>query len=119
MGNGNGPPASICFLKSGITEPLLPKTFPNLVVINLVLFSGKNCKDCTNNSADLLDAPITLVGFTALSVETITNVFTLFCTESLARFFLFPIYLPKLLREGYFRSWEHVYKPLHDIPNQN
>ena len=83
-----GPPASICFLKSGITEPLLPKTFPNLVVINLVLFSGKNCKDCTNNSADLLEAPITLVGFTALSVETITNVFTLFCTESLARFFV-------------------------------
>ena len=24
-----GPPCSICFLKSGITDPLLPNTFPN------------------------------------------------------------------------------------------
>ena len=32
-----GPPDSICFLNLGITEPLDPKTFPNLVVINFVL----------------------------------------------------------------------------------
>ena len=31
-----GPPIAICFLKIGITEPLLPKTLPNLVVTNWV-----------------------------------------------------------------------------------
>ena len=36
-----GPPSFICFLNNGTTEPLLPKTFPNLTAaysVLLVLF---------------------------------------------------------------------------------
>ena len=34
----SGPPSSICLLNKGTTEPLLPNTFPNLVVTKPVVF---------------------------------------------------------------------------------
>src|SRR5690606_25432251 len=86
-----GPPSSICFVKSGTTEPFEPNTFPNLVVINLVLLDFSSwhlwCNDCTYFSAIRFEAPITLLGFTALSVETITNLSTLYSQAKSATFF--------------------------------
>ena len=67
-----GPPFSICFLKSGITEPLDPSTFPKRVMVNFV-FDVALLKQVMYISAMRLEAPITLVGFTALSVDTITK----------------------------------------------
>ncbi len=71
-----GPPYSICFLNIGITEPLDPKTLPNRVIMKLVRLPGVNDLDLTIISHILFEAPITLVGFTALSDEIITNVLT-------------------------------------------
>src|SRR5690554_2090747 len=73
-----GPPSSICLVNNGTTDPLEPNTFPKRVVMYLVNFSGFSffnlrCNDCTYFSAIRLEAPITLLGLTALSVETITN----------------------------------------------
>src|SRR5699024_4673923 len=67
-----GPPARICFVNKGITEPRLPSTLPNLTATNFVLDS---CwlNDWTTISAIRFDAPIIFVGFTALSVDTSTN----------------------------------------------
>ena len=72
-----GLPSSICFLKSGITEPFEPSTFPNLVVTNSVVFVCCCERYCIIISQHLFEAPIAFVGFTALSVEIITNFFTL------------------------------------------
>ena len=84
-----GPPCSICFRKYGITLPLLPNTFPNRVVTNRVfpLISPRSIaspKLCTYISAKRFDAPITLVGFTALSVEIITIMSTPYSTQKSA-----------------------------------
>lgn len=62
-----GPPSSICFLNSGMTEPLEPKTFPNRTATNSVRDFFP--KVYTIISQIRLVAPIILVGFTALSVE--------------------------------------------------
>ena len=62
-----GPPVAICFLNNGTTEPLLPRTLPNLTAaysVLLTLFLA-----CTIISHNLFVAPIILVGLTALSVE--------------------------------------------------
>lgn len=66
-----GPPAAICFLKMGITLPLLSSTLPNRTIEKIValLFA----LDCTSISAIRFVIPITLIGFTALSVEMNTN----------------------------------------------
>ena len=95
-----GPPFAICLVNKGTTEPLDPKTFPKRVVINLVLFISPeilflNCKDCTYFSAILLLAPITLLGFTALSVDTITNFLTL-CWQDKSAKILVPSILVKI-----------------------
>ena len=75
-----GPPLDICSLNIGTTDPEEFSTFPNLTIENFVyedlvelsflLFSAYTC---TISSANLLDAPIILVGLTALSVEIRTN----------------------------------------------
>ena len=62
-----GPPFLIWSKNLGTTLPLLPSTLPNLTIENDVLLLRAWC--CTINSASRFDAPITLVGFTALSVE--------------------------------------------------
>src|SRR6185369_3519019 len=66
-----GPPASICSWNRGITLPLLPRTLPKRTVLHFVLKYLDT--DCTYISATLFVAPITFVGFTALSVETMTK----------------------------------------------
>ena len=66
-----GPPCSICFLKSGITDPLLPSTFPNRTATKSVFDLAFII--CTTISHIRLDAPMMLVGFTALSVEISTK----------------------------------------------
>ena len=91
-----GPPSAICFLKSGITEPFEPSTLPKRTATNSVrgASAGRDrspgcapvCESmrgstdssperatlsivCTIISQRRLEAPITFVGFTALSVE--------------------------------------------------
>ena len=76
-----GPPFFICSLKRGTTEEEEPKTFPNLTIENLVFillgaFSCCLAKLCKINSENLLVAPITFVGLTALSVEIKTKLLT-------------------------------------------
>src|SRR3954467_6943340 len=78
-----GPPLSSCALNLGITLPLEARTLPKRVVINKVLLEVSLSFDsdvvkwfwsaCIYISAILFDAPITFVGFTALSVEIITK----------------------------------------------
>ena len=73
-----GPPAAICRLNIGITLPDDPSTFPNRTVMNLVRLLGNAFSNCNCISARRLDAPITLVGFIALSVEIRTKVSVLY-----------------------------------------
>src|SRR5689334_20399010 len=86
-----GPPAAICFWKIGTTLPEEPRTLPKRTATKRVgsgqwavgSEDGFNCRlptaDCPlfndwiYNSANRLVAPITLVGLTALSVETMTK----------------------------------------------
>jgi hypothetical protein len=60
-----GPPSSICFLNVGITLPELPSTFPNRTATNFVF--DRLAMLWMYSSARRLVAPITDVGFTALS----------------------------------------------------
>src|SRR5690606_1503905 len=96
-----GPPLSICARNRGITEPLEPSTFPKRVVINRVLQFGTLLKDWVYISAKRLDAPITLVGLTVLSVESMTNFSTPKCTDSSATF-LVPPTLTEIASKGLF-----------------
>ena len=68
-----GPPSWICFLKRGTTEPLEPSTLPNRTAQNSV---GLSVLLCRIISQKRLVAPMKLVGFTALSVEIMTNFLT-------------------------------------------
>src|ERR1700675_4791026 len=70
-----GPPALICSLNSGTTEPDEASTLPNRTMQNRVLLP-RRCKPCNTISANRLVAPMTLVGLTALSVDTNTKVST-------------------------------------------
>ena len=64
-----GPPRLIWSWNSGTTEPDEPSTLPKRTMVNTV--SGcRVARSCTTSSARRLDAPITLVGRTALSEET-------------------------------------------------
>ena len=79
-----GPPSSICFLNSGITLPLLPSTFPKRTAtksVSVCLFII-----CITISHRRLDAPMILVGLTALSVDISTNFFTLYSAAILESF---------------------------------
>ena len=80
-----GPPFSICSLKTGMTLPRLPNTFPNRTAANLVL--PGSFKEVTNISAIRFVEPITFVGRTALSVEIITKLFTPAALAASAMFF--------------------------------
>ena len=81
------------FFKSGTTDPEEANTLPNLTMENKVglysAFSLDNLDSSDANawkiiSANLLDAPITLLGLTALSVETKITCFA-FVFSSLAK----------------------------------
>ena len=79
-----GLPCSISRLNRGITDPLEPSTLPNRVVTNSVTPSFSWDRYWMIISQHRLEAPITLVGFTALSVEIITNFCTLWNCARLA-----------------------------------
>ena len=81
-----GPPLAICLLNNGITEPALPKTFPKRVA--LYFTCPYILADCTIISHIRLVAPITFVGFTALSVETIIKRCALYFSQSSIKFFV-------------------------------
>ena len=76
-----GPPRAICSRKRGITLPALPNTLPKRTITNCV---APPCRLWQTISASRLVAPITLVGLTALSVETSTNFSTLAPTAARA-----------------------------------
>ena len=70
-----GPPAAIWRRKIGTTEPEDPSTLPKRTLANCV--SGKRASPAsTAHSASALDAPMTVAGATALSVDTSTNTLT-------------------------------------------
>ena len=80
-----GPPAAICFSNTLSTEPFDPITLPNRTAEKLVLTLTSPASNCfcarlsiiwTTISQIRLDAPIMLVGLTALSVEIRTNLCT-------------------------------------------
>ena len=68
-----GPPAAIWRRKIGTTEPEEPSTLPNRTVAYRVA-GCLAAAASTAHSASALEAPITVAGLTALSVETSTNV---------------------------------------------
>ena len=70
-----GPPAAIWRLKIGTTEPDEASTLPKRTVANRVA-GYLTAEASTAHSASAFDAPITVAGMTALSVETSTNVDT-------------------------------------------
>ena len=63
-----GPPCSIWRVKSGTTEPEEPSTLPKRTIENTVRAPLRIAAAWKINSAARLEAPITLVGRTALSV---------------------------------------------------
>ena len=70
-----GPPLRICSRNSGTTEPDDSSTLPKRTIAKRVPFAV-SCSACSTSSAKRLDAPMMLVGLTALSVETSTKVST-------------------------------------------
>src|ERR1700753_2295013 len=70
-----GPPAAIWRRKIGTTEPDEPSTLPKRTVAYRVPGYLADAAS-TAHSAHALEAPITVAGRTALSVETSTKVFT-------------------------------------------
>ena len=88
-----GPPLDICSLNIGTTDPEELSTLPNLTIENFVYedlaelsFLFFSAYTCTIISANLFEAPIILVGLTALSVEIRTNldIFNSFDTSHIA-----------------------------------
>ena len=70
-----GPPAAIWRRKIGTTEPDEPSTLPKRTLAKRV--SGyRESAASTAHSASAFEAPMTVAGATALSVETSTNVRT-------------------------------------------
>ena len=77
-----GPPAAICSRNFGTTLPLLPRTLPKRTMTKLV--PNSSWSPWMTISARRLLAPMTLVGLTALSVETSTNLGTPAAWQALA-----------------------------------
>ena len=69
-----GPPFAIWRRNRGTTEPLDPNTLPKRTAAKVVL--EQPAMDCTTISHRRLLAPMTEVGFTALSVEIRMNFLT-------------------------------------------
>ena len=68
-----GPPSAIWRRKIGITLPEEPSTLPKRTATKRVATSARWPKLSTIHSQTAFDWPITVFGFTALSVETSTN----------------------------------------------
>jgi hypothetical protein len=74
--DGDGAAGAICSLKMGMTLPAEPSTLPKRTATN-GCGSLRESRSWMYSSATRLVAPITEVGFTALSVEIITKRSTL------------------------------------------
>ena len=96
-----GPPCAICARNFGITLPVLPSTLPKRTITKRVAPDG--CKAWHTSSASRLDAPITLVGLTALSVEISTNFSTPCCCAARATVQV-PSTLLRIACQALFRS---------------
>ena len=113
-----GPPDLICSVNLGITDPLLPGTFPSRTVPYFV-FGNLFCNCWISSPAILLLTPIILVGLTALSVEINTKEKALSIPEASATtdvpvtLFLWPLW-------GLAPSWGHACRQLYEIlPDAN
>lgn len=73
MSNSNWPSILNLFLNNGITDPLDPNTFPKRTATNSVLISYQMIEQSFHI---IFEAPIILVGLTALSVEIKINFLT-------------------------------------------
>ena len=67
-----GPPRAIWRRKIGTTEPEEPRTLPKRTLTYFVA-GNRTSSAATAHSASAFDAPMTVAGATALSVETSTN----------------------------------------------
>ncbi len=86
-----GPPAAICSWNIGTTLPLLPSTLPKRTETQRVCaLPGQRAE--TMRSQTRLVAPITQIGFTALSEEIISRLRTLWPRAARTRF-----HVPKTL----------------------
>jgi hypothetical protein len=74
MRDGDRAAAVDLLLELGITLPALPSTLPKRTISKRVWLPA--CSDWQTISASRFVAPMTFVGFTALSVEMNTNFFT-------------------------------------------
>ena len=64
-------------MKKGITDPLLPATFPYLTTENIVPYSPEYALAEINNLSDTnFVPPYKFIGLTALSVDSATTFFT-------------------------------------------
>jgi len=79
-----GPPCAICCWNRGMTEPELPMTFPKRTAMNRVAPSLS--APWTIISATRFEAPMTLAGRTALSVDTKTKCAAPLCRAASTRF---------------------------------
>ncbi len=76
-----GPPRSICSRNLGTTLPVDPSTLPKRTLTIRVRSAAKLWH---SSSASRFDAPMTLVGLTALSVDTNTSFSTPFAIAACA-----------------------------------
>ena len=83
-----GPPLAIWLRNSGITLPLEPSTLPKRTAMYSVWL--RRAMYCTISSVMRLVAPITLVGLTALSVDSCTYCFTPYLSAQSATFSVPP-----------------------------
>ncbi len=89
-----GPPAAICRLNSGITEPRESRTLPNRVDANMGPSERRMALLADmSRSAMSLEVPITLVGLTALSDEVNNTRLTLFMLAASITFWLPMIFV--------------------------
>ena len=94
-----GPPCSIWRRKIGTTEPEDPSTLPNRTLTNLVP-AWRSSAERTDHSASAFEAPITVRGETALSVETRTNRSTL-AAAAVSAVILVAIALLRIASSGF------------------
>ena len=80
---------------------------------NYISFLDSTPELCTYISASRLVAPITLLGFTALSVEIMMNFFTPYF-NAVSAMMLVPRTLVRTASHGYFSIMVHVCMRLHE-----
>ena len=100
-----GPPRAICSLKIGTTLPLEASTLPKRTERKRPVACASVFTDCTIRSATRLVSPITLVGCTALSVETSTK-FSTPLAAAMRTTLRVPTTLLRTVSRGFFSARE-------------